>query len=525
MSTLIIFLLKDNVPDPVDAVDPDKPYTTIPLTGDLGLPGVLFVGTQHHATPQWVNMLNPFLEQQVGAVYTASIAALLVVQYQDRLFALTFGFGRTLLKPNCWVRDFGLRATLNRVDHTKLRSIDSKIYDEMVVSTRRQTSRTSKVDTFELDVSRALLRGVTGEPDQNDIFTRLTGSGPVRASTELQLDRLPDVLHDLLSAYGESAYQQHFGWVDNVREVDAGTHAQLDQLLLNALQAGNPADAYLSAPEIVDWDHIYRFSYPHAGAVLYLELSLTEYLAVLNAHNIPVTLDVLMRHRVRVQYDGDEALYDKWTIYECLVWETAIGNRRFVLMDGLWFQIAPDFATAVADFLTSITSNFIPFPNAAAGQREGDYNEAIEAQDPANFAMLDREPFYPTGASSPIEFCDLFSTAGHLIHVKKRASSGMLSHLFSQGSVSSALFLQDPALRASITQRLDALGMLAQAALIPAARPNSSDYEVVYAVIAPQMQGIWPPPLPFFSSVNLMHHAQLVRNLGYNVSLQYIRQL
>ena len=525
MNTFTIFLLKDDVAAPIAALDPEKRFRTIPLTEDLGLPGALFVGTQHRATPVWVNMLNPFLEQQIGAVYTASIAAVLIVQYQERYFALPFGFGRTLLKPHCWVRDFGLRAALNRVDPMKLRSIDSKIYDEMVVSTRRQTSQSSKVESFELDVSRALLRGVTGEADASDIFTRLTGSGPVRVSTELPFEQLADILDELAEAYSANDYQQHFAWVDNVREVDPALHTQLDQRLVNELQAGNVTEAYLSAPEIVDWDTIHRFSYPHAGSVLYLELSLPEYLAILNARDIDITAEVLKKHRVRVQYEGDEALHDKWSIYECLVWETTVGNRRFVLLDGLWFEIAADYAARVSDFVASITSNSIPFPDAGAGQGEGDYNEAVEAQDAQNFAMLDRETFVPQGAVTPIEFCDLFSAAGQLIHVKKRASSGTLSHLFSQGSVSSDLFLQDAQLRTAIADRLNALGKATHAALVPAGRPNSSEYEVVYAVIAPEMRGVWPPPLPFFSGVNLMHHARRVQNLGFDVSLQYIRQL
>jgi uncharacterized protein (TIGR04141 family) len=64
----------------------------------------------------------------------------------------------------------------------------------------------------------------------------------------------------------------------------------------------------------------------------------------------------------------------------------------------------------------------------------------------------------------------------------------------------------------------------AHAALILADRPTSANYEVVYAIIAGPGQAGWPPPLPFFSGVNLMHHARRVQNLGFNVSLQYIRQ-
>src|SRR6266567_3938963 len=476
MNTFTIFLLKDNIPDPVLALDPKKRYRTIALTGDMGLPGTLFIGRQHRATPQWVNMMNLFLEQEIPAVYTASISAVLIVQYQDRFFALPFGYGRTLLAPHSWVRDFGLKVTLNKIDPNKIRSVDSKIYDDLVVSTRKQTSQSSKIDSFELDVNRALLRGVTGEADEHDIFNRITGSGPVRVTTELAFARLADILDEIVEGYADDAYQQHFPWVDNVREVDPALNAELDQRLTAALAANDLAGAYLAAPEIVDWETIHRFSYTEGEGVLYLELSLPEYLAILDAHDLPRSTEVLKRHRVRVQYDGSEELHAKWSVYECLVWETTLGDGRFVLLEGIWFEIAPNYAAEVLDFVTSISSTDIPFPNAVTGQREEQYNELVAAQNVDAYALLDQELFYPNNAQTPIEFCDLLSVGGHLIHAKKRTSSGTMSHLFAQGSVSSDLFLQDSELRDAIRQRLIELGKPAHAELITNDRPNASQY-------------------------------------------------
>lgn len=523
MNTFTVFLLTDVIPDPAAALDGDKRVTAIPLTAELGLPGVLFVGRQQRATPQWVGMMNPFLERPIGLAYNASISAVLIVQYQDRWFAVPFGYGRTLLTPNAWVRDFGLKVTLNRVNPAKLRSIDSKIYDDMVVSTRKQTSQSSRIDNFELDISRALIRGITGDTHQGDVFKRLTGAAPVQAATDLGFAQLPQILEELLDAYEDDSYQDSFPWVDNVREADPLVKVDLDQRLTNALAADNLHGVYLAAPEIVNWENIRRFSYTNGGTIAYLELSFSEYAALQEEHNIAITTDVLKRHRVRVQYEGDDAFYDRWSVYECLVYETVVGNHRFVLMDGVWFEIASDFNTRVTDFVTSISSQSIQFPDAAAGEGEGAYNEAVAAGEPDVYAMLDRETFYPSAAASPIEFCDLLSVAGHLVHVKKRTSSGTLSHLFSQGSVSCDLFLQDSQLRAMIRQRLTDLGKPAHAALIPQGPPVRADYEVVYAVIARAGQVGWPPPLPFFSSLNLMHHARLIQNLGFDVSLQYIR--
>src|SRR4029077_12480351 len=125
-------------------------------------------------------------------------------------------------------------------------------------------------------------------------------------------------------------------------------------------------------------------------------------------------IDALKRHRVRVQYYDDDALHDKWCVYDCLVWEVTDANRRFVLLDGRWFEIAPHYAATVSEYVASIASDDINFPDSAEGQSEGEYNTAVAADDGENFALLDREPFVPTEAATQIEFCDLFSAAGHL---------------------------------------------------------------------------------------------------------------
>jgi uncharacterized protein (TIGR04141 family) len=116
------------------------------------------------------------------------------------------------------------------------------------------------------------------------------------------------------------------------------------------------------------------------------------------------------------------------------------------------------------------------------------------------------------------------SSTRQLVHVKKRSSSATLSHLFSQGSVSADVFLRDSVARRQVRAKLTALGKAAYVALIPTARPTPAQYEVIYAVITKDSTA-WPPPLPFFSAVNLMHHANRIQNLGFRVSLQHVKQL
>jgi len=525
METHTIFLLKDNIQNAEHALDADKHAMPYPLAEGFPLSGTLYVGAQNSSTPPWVAMINPHLEAPVGEAHTASISAVLIVSFNDHLFALTFGHGKSLLNPTSWVRDFGLLATLNRVNPTKLRSVDSKIYDDLVVTTRKQTSKSSKMDSFELDVGRALVRGVTGDAENNPCFSRLTGADGLRLTTELNIADLADLLEEVLNAYQDTAYQEAFGWIDNIREIDPARNVELDEQLTASLVDAEATSAYLAPSDIVDWDMILGFNYTGgAKRITYSELNLRDYLRILQGKGTVLSPEVLKRHKVRLKYEGHDDFQDAWAIYDCLVWETVLNERTYVLFDGRWFEIEPSYAERVSAHVNSLISDAIQFPNSPFGQSEGDYNTAVEIAFPDTYALLDCQNFLPTGAATRIEFCDLLSTTRQLIHVKKRSGSATLSHLFSQGSVSADLFLQDQALRTAIREKLIELEKPIHANLIPEERPQSGDYEVVYAVIAAAGQHGWPPPLPFFSSVNLMHHSGRIRNLGFQVSLQYIRQ-
>jgi uncharacterized protein (TIGR04141 family) len=521
---LNISLLKDTIASPDEALDPEKEFTSIELTPDFGIPGSLFLGGQKRTTPKWVAMLNPHLTEPIGSVYTASISAVLVVAYEGRHFALTFGHGRSLLNPRLLVRDFGLKVTLNRVDPARLRSMDSKIYDDLVVSTRKQLSRSGGVANFELDVGRALVRGVTGDAAEGEAFKRLSGGASLALTTELPFAQLDEILEELIAAYEDTVYQASFGWIDNIREVDDSLSEELDALLELALLEADASGAYLAPADVVDWSNIQGFSYTGGRpTVIYAELSIGDYLGIRRSRGETPTVEALKRHRVRVKENNQADWNDEWTVYDCVVWETDLGENKHVLFDGRWFEVEPQYASRVLGFVQSISENADGLPEGVLGANEEDYNASVEEHDPARFALLDRVTFTPTGGSSPIEFCDLLSASRQLIHVKKRYSSATLSHLFSQGAVSADLFLHDQELRAAVRQSLHDAGKPTHALLISQAEPSASEFEVVYAILAKRGSNAWPPDLPFFSAVNLMHHATRVRNLGFNVSLRHIR--
>ncbi|RYZ74294.1 MAG: hypothetical protein EOP09_00635 [Proteobacteria bacterium] len=523
-SSYTVYLLKNGLAAISDALDPEKQVVEHSITGMDGISGSLFLGRQNRGTPEWVEMVRPFLATPVDNVISASRSAVMIVLHGGHHFAFVFGHGKSLLKATAWERDFGLKVTLNRVDPDGLRSIDSKTYEDLVVSTRRQTSRSSSLNSFDLDVARALVRGVTGNAPPNAILRRLTGSDSLRLSTDLTFSDLPQLLTELLAAYVDTAYQANFGWIDNIREADSAKHPILDALLIADL-ATQGTQAYLAPAEVVSWDLIEAFNFTGGnGTDVSEDLLISTYLSIIARRGIALDVDKLKHHRVRIRNVGETKFENEWSVYDCLIWEASHGGNQYALFDGRWFEISAAYATVVNNYVARITANPITLLDALPDEDEGVYNARVETGDPVNFAMLDCVRFRPSNGSSDIEFCDLLVNSGKLVHVKKRSSSATLSHLFSQGSVACDVFLNDPPLRTLVRRKLARMQKASHAAIIPVARPVPSSYEVVYAVIAKPSRGQWPPRLFFFSAVNLMHHGSRIESYGFGVALQYVLQ-
>src|SRR5262249_29442702 len=132
-----------------------------------------------------------------------------------------------------------------------------------------------------------------------------------------------------------------------------------------------------------------------------------------------------------------------WSIYRCLVFETELDGRLYLLSEGEWFEVEPDFATQVTTDVMQIPRVDLGLPAARKGEQEGAYNQRAAEQ--CNLALLDRRTFRFGG--SPFEVADLLTADRHLIHVKRKTQSATLSHLFMQGRVSAEALKVDFAIR------------------------------------------------------------------------------
>jgi uncharacterized protein (TIGR04141 family) len=516
-----VFLLRGHINRFDDAIDPDSGATEFAGAAALNFQCRFFLGPQRSQAPSWFEFVSPGLVRPLPNLVQAGVSGVLVLQASNRLFAVTFGHGRYVLASGVFEEDFGLKVALNRIDENDLKSIDTKTYDEIVTTSKTQVSRDAGLENFGVDVARDILRAVQGRPKNPLFATRLSGADSVALSRPgLQFDELGALCSELLVAYGETTYQAKFKWVDNVKQVrDIATLRTLDAALVVAMNARTLGSMHLTLGDDSGLD-IEAYAFRGAGAAEFRNLDLGAYLHhAAPARRGQLTSDMLKSHRVKVRYAGAAEFELGASMYESLVWETTISGDTYAFFDGRWFRVERNFSTEVQNYWRGLPRCAFALPVASILDSEGDYNAGAAAA-MASIALFDKVRLTSAAGFSPIEFCDLMSDQGHLIHVKWRYSSATFSHLFAQGSVSVETFLREDSYRQQIVAKLTAWGKTSHLPLVPRTRPTAGNYEVVYAIIAPATAS--NDLLPFFSAVNLRQHGQRLSTVGVRVSLYHI---
>jgi uncharacterized protein (TIGR04141 family) len=520
---LHVRLLKRSVSRFDSALEETRRLDDYAVKRGLRFQGRLYIAPPSTSPPRWLEFVQTGVTEGLRGLTNRTNAAVLLLRRTGRVFAFTFGHGRHLLRDELAEPDFGIRTALNALQHDSLRSLDTFTIEDQTLHTRSQASRASGIEAFGLDIGRDILRGVTGNPRRDVPFLSVSGSEAtlaMRVATDFQ--GLSEVCDTLLTLYRKRTYKDHFSWVDNVARVtDPTLIAQLDQTLLASLTGPKAARPYLAPPEPIEWQQIAGFAYSRQPSLRDADLDIDRYLR--RSPRLPFSVDHLKRDKVLAYGAANGASpAHRWPVYRCLVLEVPRGNARYVFTTGAWFEIDKDFASAIRRSLRSIPVSPLQLDPVRTLRRarleaEGDYNIRV-ANANASIALMDKKTANCRTASTPIEFCDLFTTDRHLIHVKHRkGGSSSLSHLFAQARISAEAFAADDGFRAAIGDHLAKHGP-PFSTLVSPAKPNPSQYTIVFAILGADTHQPGQD-LPFFSQLNLVRTQESLVSMGFNVEL------
>ncbi len=486
---------------------------------DLNFEIAIFSKNKEQEPPKWADFLTNYTAQNV-ALNNRSSSAIFCVRHAGNVVIFIFGYGRFMLDEKFLVPDFGIKTALNTLKGDSLYSIDTFSISEQPMQVRAQSVKKSNMSDFGIDVSKDILKSVTGMPSIGVPYANISGGGNLYAfSVKKTALNIPSVVASLIGFYGMVTYKANYPWVDNVRSLkDSSTKSSLDGLLLAEIKLNNSLRVMLNVPEVQSWDEIVGFSFTRAKSIIKPMLMFGDYFStILNVNTL--TIDSVKNDTVFVAKicGGDDLSF---SVYKTIYFEADFGGKKYILFSGSWYEVNANFLAGVDLEVNSVDVANIGLPaliyNAAGGvETEGDYNiRACAAL--AGSELLDKKLIKTPQMASQIEVCDILLPNQYL-HVKhKKGGSSSLSHLFAQGCVSAELMLSYK------EARKKARSKLSDKTLIPETNYLSNNYTVVYVLLGATINGTLSNSLPFFSKVNLVTALKKLRNMNYKIAIQFV---
>lgn len=513
MQHLTLFLLKPDVKKFEDAVKSTEAGNPTPLANQP-FTGSLYFPAPTANSPGWLPFVQSgFPGQNVDGNRMAS--ALVLLKAEKRIFALTFGHARHLLKPDSFERDFGLRVVVNRVSKENIRGISLRTFKETSVKRQEEAAKGTALRTFGVDIQQDLLRGVTGVPEDTSLALRISGADSLAIDVAVEFGDLADKCKELLAAYRGTDYvKRGFDWIDNLKLVRSPALVeQLDNLLVTALKAKDQTIQML-CPDAYSRAAIRGFLHngEKSDADKHAELEIAEWQAAIGGELKNLTVAKL-RERKIAAYDGDGAKLPDIPDRDCFVFEADYLGTKFVFSSGEWFEVATDFDAGITKYVNAISKKPVALPDFSKRWKDEDQYVA-EAAKSADLMSMHKKTCAIGGTQ--IEPCDLLHRSGALVHVKVWSQSATFSHLLAQGAVSAESLLRYSKFRDHVAKSATKhKGEIKK--LFPTDAFLTSKLDVVLALV----RGI-SKPLPFFSRLNLMREGQRIERLGYRVNYHRI---
>jgi uncharacterized protein (TIGR04141 family) len=104
--------------------------------------------------PSWQRFVQQGTATPLGPLLNQSASGLILLTAAGRFFAIAFGYGRHWIDEAQIVRRFGMIVTLNVVHPDRIRSVDREEFDTIQRKTRSQTSISSNIDSFGLNIGQ-----------------------------------------------------------------------------------------------------------------------------------------------------------------------------------------------------------------------------------------------------------------------------------------------------------------------------------------------------------------------------------
>lgn len=472
----------------------------------------------YHRPPDWVQWVAPWVAIDESKATGTSLALILFLLVEERVFAVPFGFGHMSIDKEILERDFGFQAALRFLKPTELSLIDIRNVDKRTRQKRSSLSFRGTIQEFDVAIDNELAFKIAGNSEDEAFGKRIVGGTSFAFDSKDAIDVLRERCSKLLKSL-EEPVKRDFEQVNPYKtEKDEAVLRELDEWLIGCLKDRRLDSISVAVPE--------------------LEVTLAAQYRLARGRDHKPVSDLVIEHVVEAllelcgdavdmggvsvtAYDADDRPISKqsYLLRDCLVAQRESegkGEVIYVLSLGKWHSVKRSFIEDIERDVERIgvieQDGYLP---PFAHDNEGHYNKSVAGSNADKFVCLDKDLFREGLKTSSVEVCDLYSHQRHLVCVKSYHASQSMSHLFSQGLVSAKFLKNHREYRQELAKKIGSVGQFDLDSF------SEGDFTFVYAVIMDAKKSL-PGNLPFFSKVRLLEDTRTIKGMGFNVKLYHI---
>ena len=313
---------------------------------------IFYYDKSHSYKPSWIrsffeNKLEnlELFNQSTKGVFFVKVS----VNSEERYFAVPFGYGHSMIDKIYCEDDFGLKVVLNLVDRDSIRKIEKRTLSSEPKNTIEQLSKIGNISDFGIDIEQDLLEEITGKP--NDIYfgeNLVTGKIAFSASVKFNISNIEEFLKKCYEYYKKEDYKKRFSFIDQVKEIRATE--EWDKMLIDELKNEEDQNVrvWMAIPEIIEWEDVAGFSYSGKKENLFDDITIQDFKQSLSEdQKKKLDLDFLKKRKVCCFRSSTDEEYTNWSYFNCLYCEITKDDRKILLTNGKWYEIAKDFVEEV----------------------------------------------------------------------------------------------------------------------------------------------------------------------------------
>ena len=461
-TTVNVYLLKD-VENPKDAIrqkflDDNRLKWLEEEYGLLSHQSIAYM-VDETSKPPWLEsfFLNELTEINFKSKNLKLILfSKVVVEENDMYFAVTFGYGRTMLKRNKYVINFGRRITANLLGGAKVRGVTVRPLGTGAALRKEQGFLPGPLSMFDVSETSdflAKIELIVG----GDYFSIATGKNAFRCSSRIDYTEIDSLLKHSYQIYSKTNYiDDGYEFLDFIAPIEEMELIDvLDQKLIDKME-NEPEKVGFSQPDIVE--DVVEFSVGTGRNQISFDIPTVEsYMEYLRKINKSLSVKTLNTHKLKgyfSDFDSDQ----EWKIYRCLSIEVEHDGSIFYLFNGEWHTINYDYieeTTSRYNKIERCEHDFPPLDHKVDLRyiekedkhiiSENEYNKRL-ADGVENYLYMEDSPVKLTGKDK-IELCDVFDlNAKSFIHVKRYRGISSISDLYRQAHQSFD-YITDPTIK------------------------------------------------------------------------------